>query len=84
MTLIDIIETINDINRDINNQLRQIEKFKYKNASSIARIQDSLKGSRNSHDINMVKALVKVEKSLEKAESALQQAADSAAQASNI
>lgn len=84
MSLVDIIATLNDINRDIDNQLRKIEKFKSKNASSIARVQDNLKGSHNSHDVEIIKALVGMGESLANAESTLQQAIDSVTQASNI
>ena len=81
MALSEIISTIEDIKRDIQNQQKQISLF---NQNNISRVQAELKGGRNNHDKNMLKALTDAASSLKKAETALQQAEKSATQAARI
>ena len=84
MALSEIISTIEDIKRDIQNQQKQISLFKKSNQNNISRVQTELKGGRNNHDKNMLKALTDAASSLKKAETALQQAEKSATQAARI
>ena len=84
MALSEIISNIEDIKRDIQNQQKQINLFKKSNQNNISRVQAELKGGRNNHDKNMLKALTDAASSLKKAETALQQAEKSATQAARI
>ena len=46
MALSEIISTIEDIKRDIQNQQKQISLFKKSNQNNISRVQAELKGGR--------------------------------------
>lgn len=73
MSLVQLLQQITALRRDVENQIQLINDFKRSNGDNIALVRTELKGSTRGHDTAMLAALEQTENSLVKSLSALQQ-----------
>lgn len=74
MSLMQILQEVNALKREIDQQRNVLDSFVKSNRSQISFVRAELKGSSKGYDVSMLNALSQVESSLTKAQAALARA----------
>lgn len=76
MTLVQTLQQVTALHRDVSDQVRLINDFKKANKDNINLVVTELKGSTKGYDQLMVASLTRAENALDKSLAALEQAAN--------